>query len=606
VKLQTAILLAVLLCSGIASAASHRTANFIVDAQTDEQAQVIASTAEKCRRELAIEWLGKAFPNWHQPCPIQANVSPNLGAGGTTSFEFGSGQVYGWRMTVSGSYERVLDSVIPHEVLHTVFATHFRRPLPRWADEGACSTIEHESERSKQQQMLVEFLHTNRGIAFSKMFAMREYPRDVMPLYAQGHSLAQFLLAHGGKRAFVAYIGDGLRDGDWQRATRTSYGFEDLKKLQDGWLSWVKAGSPNVDEPVAAEPAQVVSYRPEDVSEWQQSCVRLSVTDPEGQSHASGTVVDVRGGSALIVTCWHTFRESGTNAPVRVDVFYPRAAVLRGGRVLAFNQQSDTALVAIKLEGNEVYTAAGISSELPAVGQPAYSIGCGDAGAPEVWPTQITSINRYDGPANITSTSTPSQGRSGGGLFNERGQLVGVCQAGDGSDGLYAAVSEVLATADRAGLRYVFEKQTGQPVQVSETSGRRYWNGCRWVTVPNTQPIVRPVQPPAPLQPPPPKPDKPVIPVLPPEGKACERTGEGACKCDPAKQCQCGDLSKLACKCDGKDVADLKVYISKLETRIGELEKRPACKPCECNSEEEPATRPGQPALFDIKPRVRK
>ena len=89
---------------------------------------------------------------------------------------------------------RILDSVLPHEVTHTIFATHFRRPLPRWADEGACTTVEHHSERQKQQMFLIDFLHTGRGIAFNQMFAMKEYPQDVMPLYSQGYSLARYLV----------------------------------------------------------------------------------------------------------------------------------------------------------------------------------------------------------------------------------------------------------------------------------------------------------------------------------------------------------------------------------------------------------------------------
>ena len=37
---------------------------------------------------------------------------------------------------------RILDSVLPHEITHTIFATHFGQPLPRWADEGACTTVD--------------------------------------------------------------------------------------------------------------------------------------------------------------------------------------------------------------------------------------------------------------------------------------------------------------------------------------------------------------------------------------------------------------------------------------------------------------------------------
>ncbi len=236
--------------------ASFRTPNFIVEAPTPQMAEQIGQAAEKFRHELAIDWLGKPMPNWSQPCPIQATVGQNLGAGGATSFVFEHGEVYGWTMTIQGSLERILDSVLPHEVTHTIFATHFRRPLPRWADEGACTTVEHVSEREKQQRLLIEFLHTNRGISFSKMFAMREYPRDVMPLYSQGFSLARFLISQGGKRKYLNYVADGMADENWSRATKKFYGFDNLLALQNNWLEWVKQGSPElgnrIDSPALA------------------------------------------------------------------------------------------------------------------------------------------------------------------------------------------------------------------------------------------------------------------------------------------------------------------------------------------------------------------
>ena len=68
--------------------------------------------------------------------------------GGAHHLHFAAGQVFGWNMKVQGTPERVLDSVIPHEVSHTIFASYFRRPLPRWADEGAASLVEHESEHA--------------------------------------------------------------------------------------------------------------------------------------------------------------------------------------------------------------------------------------------------------------------------------------------------------------------------------------------------------------------------------------------------------------------------------------------------------------------------
>ncbi len=238
--LRCAVLVAALASMG----ASYRTDNFIVNAPTPEIAEQIGRAAEKYRHDLAVDWLGHEMANWGQPCPITVQVGDHLGAGGATSFVFEHGQVFGWRMTIQGSLVRILDSVLPHEVTHTVFATHFRRPLPRWADEGACTTVEHQSERSKQQTMLVDFLRTQRGIAFSQMFAMREYPRDVMPLYSQGYSVARYLIAQGGKHKFLEFLADGMRDENWSRATQQHYGQPNLAALQNEWLAWVRKGSP--------------------------------------------------------------------------------------------------------------------------------------------------------------------------------------------------------------------------------------------------------------------------------------------------------------------------------------------------------------------------
>jgi hypothetical protein len=222
---------------------SCRSQNFIVSAPTPDFARKVCETAERYRKELAMEWLGRELAPWESPCPIQVQVGPHLGAGGATSFVFRGGHPSDWTMTIQGSRERLLDSVLPHEVTHTIFATHFGRPLPRWADEGACTTVEHASERGKQHQLLIQFLKTDRGIAFNQMFAMREYPSDILPLYAQGFSLARFLIAQGGKPKFVKYVGDGMRSNNWPQATKKHYGYANLSVLQVTWLDWVRTGS---------------------------------------------------------------------------------------------------------------------------------------------------------------------------------------------------------------------------------------------------------------------------------------------------------------------------------------------------------------------------
>jgi hypothetical protein len=249
-------------CLPILLGASYRTENFIVNAPTQAIAKQVGDSAESFRKDIAMDWLGEPLPSWGQPCPITVQVGERLGAGGATSFVFDRGEVFGWQMNIQGSLERILDSVLPHEVTHTIFATHFRQPLPRWADEGACTTVEHTSERTKQQQMLIQFLKTGRGISFSSMFAMKEYPADVLPLYAQGHSLASYFIAQGGKKKFLKFVADGLQDENWTRTVNAHYGFADLRTLQNTWLEWVRTGSPPLQQSTPTTPAPAIAAQP--------------------------------------------------------------------------------------------------------------------------------------------------------------------------------------------------------------------------------------------------------------------------------------------------------------------------------------------------------
>lgn len=234
-----------------AFAASVRTQNFIVQADTQEFAERTAQLAEQYRRDLALEWLGAELPPWREPCPIR--VIFDRAAQGVTSFVFDGRGVPGrWSMEVLGPQDRILDAVLPHEITHTIFATHFGRPLPRWADEGACTTVEHESERIKHEKNLITYLKTDYGIAFNKMVAMKEYPRDqksMLALYAQGYSVARYLILQGGRQKYVKFLEDGMGWNNWNAAIEKHYGYNDLSDLQVTWLEWVRVGSPMELEP---------------------------------------------------------------------------------------------------------------------------------------------------------------------------------------------------------------------------------------------------------------------------------------------------------------------------------------------------------------------
>jgi len=233
-------------------AANYRTANFVVTASSDEVARQVANCAEHWRRELAIQWFDKTLPNWYRPCPITVKVG-TMGASGQTTFTFEDGEVHGWKMHVQGSLERILDSVVPHEVNHTIFASHFRRPLPRWADEGAATLFEHESEQARQMELLSEVFSTPRRIPLKNLLAIREYPtdmRDVLTLYAEGYSLARFLVdskGQQGRQTYLQFLDDAHQIG-WEQAIVKNYSFKGIDHLEHDWSNWILAGSPPIQQ----------------------------------------------------------------------------------------------------------------------------------------------------------------------------------------------------------------------------------------------------------------------------------------------------------------------------------------------------------------------
>jgi hypothetical protein len=240
------------LCCTTADAASKRTQNFIIQAPTPQLAEAVAEAAERYRRDLAMHWLGKTLPAWPRPCPIRVVSGPRLAAQGVTTYN--PAPVRDFQMEVIGTPQRILDSVLPHEITHTILATYFGRPLPRWADEGICTTVEHAAERKKHEAKLQEFLRSRRGIAMNQLFLLKEYPNDVLPMYAQGYSVCRFLINQQGPRTFINFLEDYMRNPSWTDNIRQHYGYASLAELQQYWLAWVSEGCGEVAKYAKTQP----------------------------------------------------------------------------------------------------------------------------------------------------------------------------------------------------------------------------------------------------------------------------------------------------------------------------------------------------------------
>lgn len=216
--------------------ASARTRNFVVEAPSAEVAKQVAQHAEKCRREIALSWLGKELPDWPQACTVKVKLTGGE-AGGVTSFGFAQGRVVDQEMSVEGRLDRILASALPHEVTHTIFAAFFGGPMPRWADEGASLLSEDMRERRRHDRFALDLLNRNAAWPLGQLFTIEEYPKDLMGFYGQGYSVSRFLVEIGGRPRFLNFVRDGMQKG-WDLAARTHYGLTNARELDRAWRSW--------------------------------------------------------------------------------------------------------------------------------------------------------------------------------------------------------------------------------------------------------------------------------------------------------------------------------------------------------------------------------
>ena len=254
----------------------YATDNFRIYAPDSMTAIALGNAAERARKEKAMLWLGKEMPRWGSRLPIHVELRDG-GNGGSTTFAFGDNRsILSQSMKIMGSRERLAASVLPHEITHTVLAYHFRRPIPRWADEGAAVLEEDAEEHARQESMLQQVSVARQTYQLRELFVLTNYPPDTahqMALYAQGFSVTRWLVGKSDRTTFLAFVQDGL-GGAWDEACQRRYGYDNVDVMEREWKAaccpWLRGPvatrpapkSPSVTGPVVITPAAGPDLRP--------------------------------------------------------------------------------------------------------------------------------------------------------------------------------------------------------------------------------------------------------------------------------------------------------------------------------------------------------
>ncbi|NND97305.1 MAG: thioredoxin fold domain-containing protein [Pirellulaceae bacterium] len=215
------------------------------------------------------------------------------------------------------------------------------------------------------------------------------------------------------------------------------------------------------NQPIASEPMPSVSVASA-IERASAATVRLKVHDGHGYGAGTGTIIDTHGEEALVLTCGHLFRENKGQGKIEVDLFVGGQVKTVLGQVIDYDADDrDIALVAIR-PGFPVQPVPVLSEGLlPRNGQGVFSFGCDRGDEPSRRDTRITGVDKYNshlGASNIEISGAPVDGRSGGGLFDDQGRLIGVCNAADykGDVGIYTGPGSIQWQLDRVNLSKLY------------------------------------------------------------------------------------------------------------------------------------------------------
>jgi hypothetical protein len=189
--------------------------------------------------------------------------------------------------------------------------------------------------------------------------------------------------------------------------------------------------------------------------------VRLKVDDPNGTSYATGTVIHSYQGESLVLTCGHVFRDAEGKGEITAEYGFAKGKIQSAPGELVFYDAKarDIGLVVIRtLEDIEPVRLAERGSAI-SKGRGIFSVGCDNGDEPTIRRSEIKNKAAYDGSIKYDIYGRPVNGRSGGGLFTNKGELIGVCNAAavEVDEGIYSALDTIYWQIAKVNLDHLFD-----------------------------------------------------------------------------------------------------------------------------------------------------
>ncbi len=218
--------------------------NFVIHAPDQELSDELLAKSESLRKKLSLAWLGKEFPEGHEPCVVHVRLSPKEYVGWTWPKDDPAKHFHS--VTIRSTRDNVVKHILAHELTHVVLATAFQDKLPRWVDEGIAAYQDSPDHFVVRHQILATAVRSKRWPALGDILNETKISADEPTFYAVSNSLVEFLMEASDSPVLFQFALDGKKNG-WESAGRKHYGIRSQMELESRWRQWLTARHPHTN-----------------------------------------------------------------------------------------------------------------------------------------------------------------------------------------------------------------------------------------------------------------------------------------------------------------------------------------------------------------------
>jgi tetratricopeptide (TPR) repeat protein len=223
------------------------TENFTIVHYNDALAREVAGRAESERLRIMNDLKLKPFSKktriiiHRTQAEYTARTAQPEWTGGYTKFFFEGTNVTQLEIHSWQTSQRLLTSVLPHEITHVLVAANARNSagLPRCLHEGIAVLEEPQFRHTYMLNFLKVRLKSQEFVPLSDLLTMRDYPRDPEFFYAEGYALVQFLVNQRGSDVVGALIGTIQSPEMAAVEVLKASGAPNMEALDEQWKKWI-------------------------------------------------------------------------------------------------------------------------------------------------------------------------------------------------------------------------------------------------------------------------------------------------------------------------------------------------------------------------------